>query len=181
MTVEWPFPADYTIEISERIERLGIRRVLGYPGATPVEPNRELSSGAVLTVKPNHADAWVGIFDSFNRSQRSVSWPDGRSVCVFTSYGSCCVVRADDPMIWFEAVMILPRLLHPVVSHGLVVLGDWTHLIAYDADGLAWESQRLVLDDLKVLECHDDVLRVQGLDPGGITELEVDLATGRAL
>jgi hypothetical protein len=67
-----------------------------------------------------------------------------------------------------------------VASHELVVFAEYTHLSAYGTAGLAWESDRLVWDDLHVLRIEGDTLIAEGFDAprNGMAKFAVDLATG---
>jgi hypothetical protein len=60
--LQFNFLARYEIEQLERIERIGVTRVLGFPGAAPIGPQLELADGPILRVTGESGDVWIGVF-----------------------------------------------------------------------------------------------------------------------
>jgi hypothetical protein len=91
------------------------------------------------------------------------------------------IVRADDPLATSE-IESRPITGYLVVTDvDLVVFADFTNLVAYGQDGLAWTSRRLALDDLKIIRSEADVLHVTGFfGQEEAVPFTVDLRTGAA-
>lgn len=74
--------------------------------------------------------------------------------------------------------------MEPVVVTALelVLLVEYTTILAYGPHGLAWESERLVWDDLEALSVDGEHLRAKGFDAprNEIVAFTVDLRTGRS-
>ncbi len=67
----------------------------------------------------------------------------------------------------------------------MLVLSDFTGLVAYDINGLMWRSPRLCWDDLKIVNVIDQRIEGTGYDPTNSISHErpfvVDLKTGTSL
>lgn len=65
------------------------------------------------------------------------------------------------------------------------MFADYTRLAAYDANGLKWRTERLVLGDLFIVDRDISVLTCEGLDAAGDTGttvmFKVDLLSGLKL
>jgi hypothetical protein len=148
-----------------------------------------MADGIVLAVRPAEGEPWIAVFDmgeygSPPAAPRQVlAWPDPRSFCVVQD-GVACVVRSDEPQTYEEIDMSPICDVLAVPGHDLVVFADYTNLIAYDADGVAWRSSRLAWDDLRIVRAAGDTLEVSGFDPtsrdASHPVFAVDLHTGRS-
>jgi hypothetical protein len=108
--------------------------------------------------------------------------PDRETFAVISD-GDAYRVWASEPGHWSEISpgggysepLTLPEL-------ELVVLADFTTLVAYGPSGPVWESERLVWDDLRVLGVDQERLLMQGFDApkNAIVPFSVDLRTGRS-
>jgi hypothetical protein len=58
---ELDFPVTYEVTVLSHIDRSGGRRAYEFPGARELGPQRELSTGPILDVRPAEAEPWVGI------------------------------------------------------------------------------------------------------------------------
>jgi hypothetical protein len=178
------FPTRYELRSFERIPRGEYGLVLGFPGAEPLDPQLEPSAAPIIGVHPNEGEPWLGVFGATHGTTEVLSWPDERSFCVVHA-GSADVVRSDEPSATFVVDADPVRQALAIPSRGLVVFADYTDLIAYRADGVAWRSGRLVWDDLEIIRAKGDLLYVCGFDPtasrgGESREFTVDLRTGVA-
>lgn len=183
------FPVRYELVELDRIERLGGKEVFAFPGAHPVDRQQELAVAPILEVTPAGGDPWIAVFSGAEEygvppAVRDVviALPDGWSFCVIRS-GSGVVVRADDPLTT-SRVASWPITGYAVVPDSdLVVFADFTNLVAYGREGVAWTSRRLALDDLKIVRAENQVLHVTGFF-GDLDEEEVpfsvDLQSGEA-
>ena len=136
--------------------------VVYYPGASRLGG----SDGTWLRITPYGGDAWTGVFSSDNNPGRLnlvASWPEPHTLLVAAG-GEPYLVDARDPDAW-SRVPRQPRRFEPV--QGLALLLDDDVLAAYDAEGLAWESDAVpgaqwlgVLDDEVHLRSGDLLHRV---------------------
>jgi hypothetical protein len=136
-----------------------VTTVVYYPGAR----RDGGSDGVWLRITPESGEQWTGVFSSDNLPGRLnvvASWPNAQQLFVAAG-GAPYLVDTRDPDAWSRVDRPSIRRLHPVGE--LALLLDDDVLAAYDADGLAWESDALqgaqwlgVLDD----EVH---LRTGGL------------------
>lgn len=137
--------------------------VVYYPGAR----RDGGSDGTWLRITPAHGEQWTGVFSSDNLPGRLnvvASWPDP-DVLLVAAGGSPYLVEAGDPDRWWRLDRPTARRLEAVGGRALLLDDDV--LAAYDADGLAWESDQLgraqwlgVLDDEVHLRSGDVLHRV---------------------
>ena len=140
-----------------------VATVVYYPGAR----RDGGSDGTWLRLTPETGEAWTGVFSSDTLPGRlnvTASWPDPHAVFVAAG-GAPYVVDVRDPDRWWRIERPTVRRLEPVGT--LALLLDDDVLAAYDAQGLAWESDALlgaqwlgVLDDEVHLRAGDVLHRV---------------------
>ena len=155
------FPHDWDTVLESSV-RGRVPTVVYYPGAR----RDGGSDGTWLRILPSSGEPWTGVFASDNRPgllNVVASWPDPRRLFVAAG-GAPYVVAADDPDDWCRLEREA-RVLEPVGD--LALLLDHRVLAAYDADGLAWESDDVagaqwlgVLDDEVHLRSGDTLFRV---------------------
>jgi hypothetical protein len=98
-----------------------------------------------LRIAPAHGDSWTGVFSSDNRPGRLAvvaSWPQPSTVFVAAG-GSPYLVHSGMPEVWSRIERPDVRGFEPVPDRGLALLIDNDRVSAFDADGLAWESDHL--------------------------------------
>lgn len=137
--------------------------VVYYPGAR----RDGGSDGVWLRITPETGEQWTGVFASDNRPGRLnvvASWPDPHSLFVAAG-GSPYLVDTRDPDRWSRVDRPTARYFE--AAAGLALLLDDDVLAAYDADGLAWESDDVagavwlgVLDDEVHLRAGEVLHRV---------------------
>jgi hypothetical protein len=136
------FPHDFEVE-HERLLR-GMSKVterVYYPGARR-DGGRD---GAWLRIHASTGRVWTGVFASeLVAGQLSViaSWPHPSTL--FVAVGDRpYLVDTRDPDAWSQVDRPTARRLEALPDLGLALLLDDDRLSAYDADGLAWESEHL--------------------------------------
>ena len=137
-----------------------VATVVYYPGAS----REGGSDGTWLRITTADGAQWTGVFSSDNLPGRLnvvTSWPDP-GVLMVAAGGDPYLVRADDPDAWSRLDRPTAHRFEPVGS--LALLLDDEVLSAYDASGLAWESDA-----------------VQGASWLGILDDEVHLRSGELL
>jgi hypothetical protein len=155
----------YELEQLERIDRQISSRVLAFPGATAVDRQQELAEWPVLAVYPVGVEPWIGVFHGGGYGVppappgQVIGWTDGKSLCVLKTGGGS-LVRADDPAVTGEIESFPITNVLAIPEQGLIVFANFTDIVAYNADGIAWRSGRLALDELDIIRAEGDVLRV---------------------
>jgi hypothetical protein len=139
------------------------RTVVYYPGAS----REGGSDGVWLRITPEGGPTWTGVFSSDNlpgRLNLVASWPQEHTVFVAAG-GPPYLVDSRDPDAWSRIDRPTVRRFEPVEGRALLL--DDEVLSAYDADGLAWESDVIghavwlgVLDDEVHLRSGDLLHRV---------------------
>jgi hypothetical protein len=155
------FPHEWDAALEANV-RGRVPEVVYYPGAR----RDGGSDGTWLRITAPGRDPWTGVFSSDNLPgllNVVASWPDPTRLFVAAG-GAPYLVAAHDPDDW-QRLEREPRLLEPV--GGLALLLDRHVLAAYDAEGLAWESEDVtgaqwlgVLDDEVHLRREDTLFRV---------------------
>jgi hypothetical protein len=97
--------------------------------------------------------------------------------------GLACIIHVDHPE-QPERVETFPVTdIHVVTEHKVVLLADFTDLVAYGQAGKLWSSGRLAWDDLKIVGVNGTGIEMTGFhaprnDPR--YPLTVDLSTGES-
>jgi hypothetical protein len=186
MEIDFAFPHEY--EVNEVGDYPGDGKFGSPVFFYPVPENRIRNGASWLRIKARGSEPWIGAFAFGDTSpsalSRVVSTPDPRRLCVISN-GAAYVVSVDEPHVWDE-IYIFPVLdARPVVSHGLLLLSDFTHIAAYGVAALAWKSPRVCWDDLKIANVTPDTVEGAGYDPTNslspAMRFVVDLKTGRSL
>ena len=87
----------------------------------------------------------------------------------------------NNPQIW-ETVHLFPiRDVRVILERKLLVFVNFTTIAAYNSQGIAWTTDRLSWDGLKIIEVTDNYIRGLAWDSpqGRDVEFVVELATGR--
>ena len=148
------FPRDWDAAHERRVPGRAAE-VVYYPGAR----RDGGSDGIWLRVAPAHGDSWTAVFASeLNAGRLSVvaSWPQPSTV--FVAAGSSpYLVHSGLPDVWSRLDRPTSRAFEPAPDVGLALLLDDEGLTAYDAMGLAWESDRLGPDAVWLGRLGDEV------------------------
>jgi hypothetical protein len=169
MSAEWldAFPRRWSAVQEHVLRETSVpgkpRTVVYYPGAR----RDGGSDGVWLRITPEQGETWTGVFASDNRPGRLnlvASWPEEHTVFVAAG-GPPYLVDSRDPDGWSRIDRPGVRRFEPVGDR--VLLLDDEVLAAYDADGLAWESDPIpgavwlgLLDDEAHLRSGDLLHRV---------------------
>jgi hypothetical protein len=179
------FPHSYEIEEVPELPGTGNFNVpVHYFPKLETRPEHD---GIWLQIRPATAQPWVGVFGFDDGSSpfisRVVSTPDKDRVCVISS-GFAYIVKADEPEIWEKLAVSPVRDVRMILEHQLLVFADFTRLIAYGRNQVAWMRPDLCLDDLKILNVSSDKIEGVGYDPmnpGSKSNFSVDIKTGESL
>jgi hypothetical protein len=145
------FEHRYEVEqVWETSGALGATRKLFFPGGSEVSGR----DGPLLKVVPFAGDAWIGAFASGHSSQslnRVMSCPNPDEMCVIAS-GIGYIVQVDDPA---NCKRVRPDPVcdaRAIVDCGLLILSDFTSVVAYGPDGFKWESLRVSSDGIEMVD-----------------------------
>ena len=170
--LELAFPHDYDVA-HERTVRGRLDEVVYYPGAR----RDGGSDGAWLRITPRDRDPWTGVFASelvAGRLSVVASWPEPATLMVALG-GDPYVVDVRDPDRWGRLDVPGARSFLPLPDRGLALLLGAEVLAAYDAQGLAWESDPL--PDAQWLGRLDEEVHLRA----GDVLHRVDLRSGRTV
>lgn len=134
------FPRDWDAAHERRVPGRAAE-VVYYPGAR----RDGGSDGIWLRVAPAHGDSWTAVFASeLHPGRLSVvaSWPHP-SVLFVAAGAAPYLVHSGLPDVWSRLDRPTARHLEALPDRGLALLLDDEGLSAYDAEGLAWDSERL--------------------------------------
>jgi hypothetical protein len=133
------FPHDFTVAHERTLRGLSkVPERVYYPGARR-DGGRD---GAWLRIVAATGRVWTGVFASeLQAGDLSVisSWPQPSTLFVAVG-GGPYLVDTRDPDAWSRLSRPSVRHLEAVPDHGLALLLDDEGVSAYDAAGLAWES-----------------------------------------
>jgi hypothetical protein len=179
--IDLKFPHSYEIEEIPELPGAGNFDVpVHYFPNTKTRPEHD---GIWLRVRQATGQSWIGVFDfGFGTISRVISTPAEDRVCV-VSRGAAYIVEADKPGNW-ELLHALPvRDVRVIQEHQLIVFADFTRLIAYGNNQLAWKSPRLCWDDLQIVCVNGNKIEGVGSDPtnSGYSSFSVDIRTGKSL
>jgi hypothetical protein len=184
LDVDFTFPHSYEVQELQELPATG---KLNVPLLYIPEPKtRSEHDGLWLKIRSHNGEPWVGVF-AFGCSSRSavsrvVSTPDPQGLCV-VSRGAAYIVRPDEPNAW-QHVRVRPVIdLRVLPEHRMLLLADYTKLIALGSGGVLWESSSLCGDDLKILRVTSKAVEGLGYDPANSNDLRfaIDIKTGCSL
>ncbi len=171
------FPHDFEVAHERTLRGLSkVTERVYYPGARR-DGGRD---GAWLRIRAANGRVWTGVFASElapGRLSVIASWPQPSTLFVAVG-GGPYLVRTDDPDTWSRLDRPTVRRFEPLPERGLCLLLDDDRLSAYDAEGLAFESDHLGpeavwlgrLDDEVHLRAGDVLHRVSLRHGGTVSE-----------
>lgn len=178
--IDETFPHTYTIrELQEMPDDLSMRRYQ-YPGGIIIDGYNY--HGDKLEIQPENDYPWIGVFDLGGWGKSGIyTTPNPSTFCVVID-GAGCFVNADDPADWEEVDAFPIWDVRTVPSHNLLLFTDYTDLIAYGEQGMKWQTDHLVSDELKITDITTTVIKGACFDPIHDTgTFIVDLETGTRL
>jgi hypothetical protein len=148
------FPRDWDAAHERRVPGRAAQ-VVYYPGAR----RDGGSDGIWLRLTPALGDSWTAVFASELRPgglSVVASWPQPQTV--FVAAGAApYLVHSGAPDAWSRIERPTARAFEPLPDLGLALLLDDEGLTAFDAAGIAWESDRLGPDAVWLGRLDDEV------------------------
>lgn len=177
------FAHDYALELLGSASQIPASGPLHH---FPVELDEHDREGVLVRVIPRDASSWCGFFalgyDSPHAVTAAASCPHPQWLCV-VSGGYGYLVNSCRPLEWVQALDQQKPVLdvRAAKAAGLLLLASFTVIAAYSATGLAWQTEQLSWDGLRITDIGARELRGFGWDAIKDKEVEfvVDLATGR--
>jgi hypothetical protein len=171
------FAWEYDVEVLPGLPGNSPVLAFGLPGAATH------AEGYVIRVTPTSGGPWIG---NFQRGDGTLStWtatPSGAHVLVVAG-GIGYLVTADDP----AGYRVLPgypiRIVAPIVPAALIVLADYTKILASDGAAVAWVSDRVAWDELEIDGLDARTIRGHGFDPttGNASSFVLDTRSGKLI
>ena len=177
MNIDKTLAHTYNFEILEELK--SGYEIYYYPGAS-VQGGK---NGIIVRINPESGKSWVGIFALGNVSKNGFSGvyttPHSNKLCVVAN-GTGYIVSSDNPQKWEEikSIPIIDVRISKVQE--LIIFADYTKLIAYDNNGVKWNTKRLSWDNLKIIELSDDYIKGEYYDISSEANefFEVNLISG---
>lgn len=149
MNVDRSFPHNYEASVLTSIPTDGTA-LYCFPGAIA----DGVVDGPIVQIVRGHENEqpWVGTFADGDLSPNALTGifthPNPEWVCV-VARGEAYIVNVSDPS-QHESVNVVPVMgIVPVPSAGILVLYDFTRLVAFGAKGVKWRTPRLSWDGLR--------------------------------
>jgi hypothetical protein len=180
MKIDTPLHANYEVELSEELPASGLN-VRYFP---PIDAARGQIYESSLKFSYGNLGGWWGVFAASSKRSTGLSiastMPDPDR-CIVASYGTGYVVNVKTPEDW-QVVKVDPVLQLIVVSDdNLILLSDFTSIVAYGREGLKWQSGSLCSDQLEVKGPNGKFVACTGWDAAKNSEVSfsVDMLTGK--
>lgn len=178
MMIEQKFPSSFNIKVLSEIKS-GKTKRLFYPGAAESGGH----DGLNVRVFPHESEAWIGIFASGRFGPKTITGvfatPNPTKLCVVAE-GQAYIVDVAN-LKEYESLPIVPVIaVRSSVKYRLLIFANHTELLAIGANGIAWRTERLSWDSLKLTTMTDETLCGVFWDIQTESEqsFSVDLATG---
>jgi len=174
------FPHTWRAEILERPPLIAPARRYVYPQAVD-----EVEIGALLlllrsgpSATPVMATFALG-FEDPSLPHGLWSCPNPNQLCAIAG-GYAYLVQADHPELWLQVPYRPVTSVHPVPQHSLLIFSSFHKLWALGQNGMAWETERLSWEGLRVTKIQGEELSGFGWDLNTDAEVPflVDLLTG---
>lgn len=172
------FATNYTVELNPEQPGVGWGdqdRVLIRPG---------LNDAVVAEVTPLGGAPWLAVDGMFAGSPPwACATPNPNVVCFGAGWGEVGgrLIDVGRREAVLELDSYMPRA-HGIPDLKLLLLVSFTEIVAIGEDGIAWESERLALDDLVVVETSADGIVCEGYFGGAHpVRFTIDPATGQQL
>jgi len=150
---------------------------------TVIQSTGDSRWGARLVIRATvDEERWVGMFTAGIDGVHNVfATPDPRRVCCVVA-GLAYVVDVKDPGAGAELAHWQTVSVTPVPGGNTLLLVGFVDMTALGQRGIEWRSERLVLDDLRILQVSADEIVCSGTIPGhDAPRITLDLATGQLI
>jgi hypothetical protein len=186
VSFDFVFPAAYTFALDPEFPGNGHWdcKVLFFGRDGHVEPSAESRWGTplVIRVQPDQAAPWVGMFAAggLGGARQVLPSPSPTSIAVLAD-GLAYVVDVEHPNRGAVIASNQVQQVVPVEDPPLLLFVGFAEIDALGTKGIAWSSQRLVVDDLRVVRVTPDEIDCTGENFGGTPAITLDTRTGEQI
>ena len=134
----------------------------------------------VLRISPDLAEPWIAMVEAGGLHPFSglFAAPEGEHLVVVNG-GAAYVVDANRPQ--HQQALGGMSIVGVTSTDSVILLSSFVHLICVDQAGVRWQTERLVLDDLKIVAIDTDSLTVTGstMEANWVATVRVDMHSGK--
>jgi hypothetical protein len=178
--IETSFQANYEIELPVELPSSG----LGVHYFPAIEAGRGQTYESSLKFNYANHRSWWGVFAARSKQTMGLSIAStmpNADFCIVSSVGTGYLIDVTTPEDW-KFVEVDPVLqVTTVLDENLILLSDFTRIVAYDADGFRWRSERLCSDQLRITGRRNRFIECMGWDAAQNSDVRVrvNLLTGK--
>ncbi len=178
MEIQTPFHANYKLENPDELPASG-HGVLHFPALSE-------SAGRIYQERLKFTDAtrntWYGVFATQFKSGLSLATTmPNPNWCLVSAEGTGYLLNVYRPEEW-SIVPVRPILnIRAERAMGVVLLNDFTRIVAFGEKGQIWRSESLCSDELQIKGLDAETIHCAGWDAptGDRISFRVQLETGK--
>ena len=180
MKIDLSFPHRYAVRRTELPSGKGPAPTVHYHPEP--HPGRGEHWGLMLEIAPEGGQAWIGVFEGLGGYLSAVLSTPNPSELLVIADGQPYLVKVDDPKTVEDLPCLPTTQAMPILAWQMIILVDFTDLVAIGGKGILWRSERLVTDELRLVGVEGGVIKATGWSGGqGDVAFDVDPATGRII
>jgi hypothetical protein len=137
----------------------------------------------IVRVNPHGGRSWIAMFPGGGGAfvRGLFGCPNPVDLCVVVD-GEALLVNVEGPTQGATIAQLDVTQVVPIVGAALLLLVGYTDVAAIGSAGVAWQSRRLAMDDLRVVEANSESVTLQGWMGGSDPErLVIHPATGEVI
>lgn len=139
--------------------------------------------GMMIKFFPDHGESWVGIFafgDMLPNGNCQAHLGPGPNHLTVLTKGDAYIVAPNNPdsFIQVKSCPVIDAI--PVPNRNLMLFHDYTEIVAYNENGLAWETTRISWDGIEIEEVSNNTILGKSWDAPNekYVQFNVDLTDG---
>jgi hypothetical protein len=149
-------------------------------------PNKDSGvgrDGVIVKFFPDNGEPWIGIFafgDMLPSGDCQICRGPGRNHLSILAKGDAYIASPNIPASFIHVKSCPAIRVVPVPSRNLMLFHDFTEIVAYNENGLAWETARISWDGIKIDEVSDTAILGKSWDAPNEKHVQfsVDLTDG---
>lgn len=117
--------------------------------------------GVLVKFLPDSGEPWIGIFafgDMLPGGECQVYPGPGRNHLTILAKGDAYIASPNNPASFIHVKSCPAIYAVPVPSRNLILFHDYTEIVAYNENGLAWETARISWDEIEIDEVSDTTI-----------------------
>ena len=184
MLIDASFPHNWKVEVLSAPPMIAPARQFVFPHPVPGEEDALARGALQLMIYPRTSGIFLATcalgFADASMPGGVWSCPDPAKLCAIAG-GYAYIIDADDPIASQQIPLRPVTQVMALPAHGLLLFAGFHHLVALGAEGIAWQTERLSWEGLRLGTVEDDTLH--GFGWNLMTDREVaftvDLDTGK--